>query len=446
MSRSHPTWSNSFHSQLHSVLRWPTTTWRTAGLIGLLPKIPLAVCEPNAIVETSSMVKPGEMLEARTVRLVSHEFVIDDDMDSNTATESNLSPRSRSIFEQGEWSIATDVRPFSRRFNARHGQTFYDLEKVYVFNIGSICIHEKELLRQFTFRQKYRERSHFEADVRHVWKVDIGTTRWDFLSVSNQLGRFSMETVISGQWWRRHQCLALCYVLEKWFRTQHRILFGNSSCIGSKIHDNKEQWTQLRENRWNSGGIFPRIHNIAARPKVHEQNVRTQHNSKDELSACRCSMTSYGILQKMNGNALLTPHLCLCLQKDFQPDAGHSSDLDQKRSGILLSTKDRKENGTELLNWWWSNSEKADTQSSEPRVHCLEERSKAKEVDNYRYTSVPMEIRWKLFFAQSFLSISWVSAEQSQNCVNSAVSVKQAQGDLLWQRNPTHCSTQQNHW
>ena len=39
---------------------------------------------------------------------------------------------------------------------------------VYVFNIGSICIHGKELLRNFTFRQKYREQSHFETDVRDI--------------------------------------------------------------------------------------------------------------------------------------------------------------------------------------------------------------------------------------------------------------------------------------
>ena len=42
----------------------------------------------------------------------------------------------------------------------------------------------------------------------------------------------------------------------------------------------------------------------------------------------------------------------------------------------------------------------ADTQFSVPRVHCPEERSKAKVVENYRYTSVPMGIRLKLFFAQ----------------------------------------------
>ena len=29
--------------------------------------------------------------------------------------------------------------------------------------------------------------------------------------------------------------------------------------------------------------------------------------------------------------------------------AGHSSDMDQKQSGILLTTKDHKENGTESL-------------------------------------------------------------------------------------------------
>ena len=38
-----------------------------------------------------------------------------------------------------------------------------------------------------------------------------------------------------------------------------------------------------------------------------------------------------------------------------------------------------KENGTESQNWWW---EKADTQFSEPRVHCLEERLEAKEAEN----------------------------------------------------------------
>ena len=76
---------------------------------------------------------------------------------------------------------------------------------------------------------------------------------------------------------------------------------------------------------------------------------------------------------------------------------------------------------------------------------CLEERSKAKEVQNYLYTSVPMMIRLELFFAQSFLSISSVSAEQSQKCVKSTVLAELAQGDLLWQSNPIHFSRQQTY-
>ena len=38
--------------------------------------------------------------------------------------------------------------------------------------------------------------------------------------------------------------------------TQHQILFGKNSWVGSKVHHNTELWTQLTENRWNSSGIF----------------------------------------------------------------------------------------------------------------------------------------------------------------------------------------------
>ena len=55
-------------------------------------------------------------------------------------------------------------------------------------------------------------KSHFKEDIRDIWKVDIGTIGWEFWSVSNQLGKFSMKPIISGQWWRSHQSLA-CKVL-----------------------------------------------------------------------------------------------------------------------------------------------------------------------------------------------------------------------------------------
>ena len=51
----------------------------------------------------------------------------------------------------------------------------------------------------------------------------------------------------------------------------------------------------------------------------------------------------------MNGNAMQMPTSFLSSQEDSQQDDGHSSDLDQKRSGILLLLTDHKENGTESL-------------------------------------------------------------------------------------------------
>ena len=93
-----------------------------------------------------------------------------------------------------------------------------------------------------------------------------------------------------------------------------KYLLENDSWIGSKIQHNTEFWTQLTEKRWNSSGIFPRIHYMAARPrspKVHEQYGRTRTIPMDELSSCRCSVTSYGELKTMKRNVLLIPHLCL---------------------------------------------------------------------------------------------------------------------------------------
>ena len=109
----------------------------------------------------------------------------------------------------------------------------------------------------------------------------------------------------------------------------------------------------MTENRWNSSGIFsPKFTTFQLVQDFQKfiNKMGEPEHSKDELSSCQCSMTSYGELKTMNRNVLLIPHLCLYLQKDFQQDIGHSSDLDQKQSGILLTTKDHKENGTESLN------------------------------------------------------------------------------------------------
>ena len=46
----------------------------------------------------------------------------------------------------------------------------------------------------------------------------------------------------------------------------------------------------------------------------------------------------------------LSAKLVSVYARRFPPEDGHSSDLDQKRSSILLMVADHKENGTESLN------------------------------------------------------------------------------------------------
>ena len=94
--------------------------------------------------------------------------------------------------------------------------------------------------------------------------------------------------------------------------SQHQVLFGNSSWVGSRIHHNTELWTQLTENGWNSSRIFSQDSPHCSSPTKSMSSClkwATHHNSKDELSSCRCSMTSYVDLKTMNGNVLLTPLL-----------------------------------------------------------------------------------------------------------------------------------------
>ena len=174
-----------------------------------------------------------------------------------------------------------------------------------------------------------------------------------------------METIIFGRRWRSHhsrtrRCMyfqILCYALERWIRTQHQILFGNNCWVGSRVHHNTELWTQLMVSQWNSRGIFsqdsPHCSSAAKSKSSCQKWAISQKNLKDGSSSWRCSTTSHGDLKTMNRNANLTPTSFLFMRVDFHQEDGHSSDLDQKRSGILLMIANHDEKGTESLNWWW---------------------------------------------------------------------------------------------
>ena len=146
----------------------------------------------------------------------------------------------------------------------------------------------------------------------------------------------------------------LCFVLERWTRTQNQILLGKTDWLGSRVHHNTELWTQLMVSQWDSSGIFSQdSRHCSSATKSKSSCLKWaihQNILKDGSSSCRCWMTSHGDLKIMNRNANPTPTTFLSMQEDFHQEDGHASDLDQKRSGILLMITDHKVNGTESLN------------------------------------------------------------------------------------------------
>ena len=344
-------------------------------------------------------------------------------MDSDTATESNLSLKSRSLLHR----VTVRVRKI---LDHSSKDAMQDIDKhfliwwMFMSSTLEASISWQKLFIKFTFHQEHGTIPRWNRCLTYLksWQSDnqmrlleCHQSTGKILHGNNYLWSSMKKSSVSRT--QRFLCFQiLCCALERCTRTHIQILFGKESWVGSKIHHSTELWTIDGEP--------------AAKSKSScLQWAINQKNFKDGSSSCRCPMTSYGDLKTMNGNALLTPHMCLYLQKYFHQDVGHSSDLDQKRSGILLVTADTEEKGTESLNSRWSNSEKADTQFSGPRVQCPEKRSKAKEVENYQCTSVPMGERLKLFFAQTFQWISAVSTEQSQICVMYTVLAKQERRD-----------------
>ena len=142
--------------------------------------------------------------------------------------------------------------------------------------------------------------------------------------------------------------------------------------------------------------FLPRIHHIASlhqSPRVTVKIERdTRGNSLDGVSSCRCSTTSHGDLKTIKKNASQVLNSFLFMRRDLEQDNGHSSDLDQKRNGTLLVQTVHKKKWDRIAEQNHVDiCREANTQHSDPRVHCHEERSKAQVVENCQCTSALME-------------------------------------------------------
>ena len=138
-----------------------------------------------------------EVLEVRTERPVNEQppglfaqhtdrFIVDDDdMDSNTVAESDMSLKSRSFLHRVKDRVRKMLDQSSKDATQDSNKHLLIWRNVYVFDITSICFQGKGIFRKFTLHQKYREQSRNETDVWHMWKVDSRTIRWDFWSDYN---------------------------------------------------------------------------------------------------------------------------------------------------------------------------------------------------------------------------------------------------------------------
>ena len=317
--------------------------------------------------------KSDELMEVRTGRLVIEQppglfaqhtdrFSVDD---GDMATESNLSLKSQSFLHR----VNDRLRKILDHSSKDAMQDSNQRSLIWWMFLSSALETSVFMGKNYSKHFHFNNNTGNDLTFKHIFdiseKLGGGQSKEIFGVTPIFLGRFFMETIIFGQWWRSHQSLACKCVCIFWFcvmswkgDSESNI---NSACeenwVCSKVHHNTEFWTQLTASRWNSSGIFsqdsPRCSSAIKSKSSCQKWAKGQENLQDGSSSFRCSTTSHGELLTMNRNVLLTPHSCLNLQKRFP--AGRRSFFgfgsEKKWSDILLTSIHHEEIGTESLNW-----------------------------------------------------------------------------------------------
>ena len=274
------------------------------------------------------------------------------------------------ILAQNEWSSTREAKTIHKRYNKRQRQTFCNVEKVSVFNIATICVDGEELLRQ-AFHQKYR-RSHNETDVRHIWQIGTRPIRWDLWTENNKFGKLFREIFVFDWWCTSHPSSTskktkysqiLCCVLEKWTRPLNQIWHGKTDWRGWIQHVATQSQSKL------SHKVQELLSRLSVTP---EKFYRTDSLHVDVQ---RHLMGIEGQWERLQVKCSTRFSLC---EEIRSRTMGHSSNLDRRKSGIPSVRTVHNENGTKWQRRWCWYSQKADTQSSVPRVHCPEECLKSK--------------------------------------------------------------------
>ena len=268
-----------------------------------------------------------------------------------------------------------------------------------------------------------------------------------------------METVIFGQWWRSHQSLAckgLCilrFCVMSWKDESEPNI---KCCLGTTV-GLFQRFTTVQNfgHNWRrTDGIrveyFPGFTTLQLVQEV--QKFMNKMSDPDQFQGQIIFMSMFNDIIlgiKVNETECIDNSTLVSLFAKRFP-AGRWSFLgpgsETKWYSFCLQRKTTRRMGHSRWNDDDQIQRKWTPSFPSHESHWLEERSKAKGVENYRYTCVQMVIRLKMFFAQFFLPISSVSTEQSQMCVRNTVFVKQERRDPYRQDNLTHCSSQQDYW
>ena len=309
------------------------------------------------------------------------------------------------------------------------------MENVSVFNVGSYCIQDKDLLRKFTFRRKRLGTiSRWNRCSTYVksWYSDI---QMKIYGVAPTNWENSSWTIILDWRWRRK-----VYVFS-----DSELRFGkmNQHPTTNSAWEEKFTWfkssAQYRtlntingepmEFEWN---IFTGFTALECCNKVQEfmsQNERPIRGRIIFMSMFNdISWGSEDNEQECNANANL---VSICARRFPR---GLWSFLGLGSEKQLYSTRGGRPQGEwdNAAGLMMINSEKADIQFSVPRVHCPEERSKSKGGGKL---SIHFCADGKTIetFSHIFSVISSVFTEPSQICVMNTESAKQDRWDVWWQ-------------
>ena len=228
----------------------------------------------------------------------------------------------------------------------------------------------------------------FKTDVRHIWKVDNRTIRWDFRSCLKSAGKILHG---NNHLWSMMKKSSVSR-MQRFMYFQVNQEPSSKYCLGRTI--------ELVQR-------FTTIHTIDGEPMEFEWNIFTGFTTLQIVDKVEEFMDKMGEPAQFQGRIIFMSmfndiHLVIYRQWTGMHCQRHTCVFICKkmssRTLVIPRTWIRKE-VVFYLHWqttrrmeqsrWIDDDQsrrKADTQFSEPRFHCPEERSKAREVVNYRYT------------------------------------------------------------